>query len=79
MPDKFKKLLIDANVKCAKDGVATLRGLKLMATIVNKGGMSRCEAVAIAEQIQKTNPHITPKIIETLKESISAVTGENSV
>ena len=40
-----------------------------MEIIVSKGGMSGREAVAIAEQIQKTNPNITQKIIESLEKT----------
>lgn len=65
--------------ECEKDGVVTLRGLKLMEIIVNKGGMSGHDAVAIAEQIQKTNPHITQKIVEIFKKNIRAVMGESPV
>ena len=61
--------------ECEKDGVATLRGLKLMELIVSKGGMLGHEAVAIAKQIQKTNPHITHKVVATFKKNISAITG----
>ena len=61
--------------ECEKDGVATMRGLKLMKIIVSKGGMSGRDAVAIAEQIQKTNPHITQKIVETFKKNIKDITG----
>ena len=61
--------------ECEKDGIATLRGLKLMEIIVSKSGMSGHDAIAIAEQIQKTNPHITQKIIETFKKNIRDVMG----
>lgn len=56
--------------KCEKDGVHTLRGLKIMEAIVNKGGISEHEAITIAEQIQRINPHITQKIINTFKNNI---------
>lgn len=65
--------------ECEKGGVATLRGLKLMEIIVSKGSMPGHDAVAIAEKIQKTNPHITQKIVETFKKNIGAITRESPV
>lgn len=61
--------------ECRKNKVTTLRGLRLMEIIVSKGGMSGCKVVAIAKQIQETNPHITPEIFEKFKKNIEGIKG----
>lgn len=64
----------DKNLRecCTQEGVPIIWGLQLLAILTKHGGISRAEALDIAQQIHKSNPkHITPAILKRFAEMVN--------
>lgn len=59
--------------KCTEDGLELFWGLQLIVMLVEKGRLSKDEAMTASEKIEESNPRITKRDITKFKSKINAI------
>jgi hypothetical protein len=59
---------------CAAEGVATVRGLRLLLNLASLGAMTKKRALLVGRLIHESNPHhISAKLLEEFKIKLDGI------